>query len=202
MSRGGVTVSAPFGSWPRGLGGASFPGLSACPLLARQQVRCGRPGSPTVNGTPKLWSERRHSDSAALDPATLAQQGKGAHAMSRSIARTLGIFAVVAALTTSHAIALAAPLTVSPPIYAKKQASTLAGLSPELAAGAVRAARSRPSAPRLTTQGGTTQSGESDKELDLLCGDDWFITWDEDANGNPISHTFYLHCAGESVQIG
>ena len=42
----------------------------------------------------------------------------------------------------------------------------------------------------------------SDRELDGVCAAKWFITWDEDAKGNPIFGTFNLHCAETIVPIG
>ena len=56
----------------------------------------------------------------------------------------------------------------------------------------------------MTGQGTTeNQNPETtDSYLDAFCGGDRFITWDEDADGNPISHTVYLHCGGTSVPIG
>ena len=125
--------------------------------------------------------------------------------MSRPIARTLGAFALAAALAASSTAAFAATTYGDPAIYVtKKKASTLVGLSRELQTSALQAARSRPNAPRLTGQGGTSQPGMSDSELDMTfgCGGDWFITWDETADGDPILGTFNLHCAGDTIPIG
>src|SRR5687767_6985166 len=119
--------------------------------------------------------------------------------MSRPIARTLGALALAAALATSSTIALAATTSVDPAVYlTKKKTTTLVGLSPELRASAVQKARSRPNAPTLKGDGGTSQSNPetTDSYLDAFCGDDWFITWDETANGDPILGTFTLHCGG------
>ncbi|HZO29757.1 MAG TPA: hypothetical protein VFH48_27590 [Chloroflexota bacterium] len=123
--------------------------------------------------------------------------------MSRPIARSLAAVAIATAVLVSPSVVLAAHPNGSPALHlAKKRVDTLIGLSRELQTSAVHKARSRPGAPTLTGQGGTSQSGPSDLELDLICGDDWFITWDEDANGNPISGTFHLHCGGTDILIG
>jgi hypothetical protein len=107
--------------------------------------------------------------------------------MNRSIALTLGALIVVIALATNSTAAFAAT---------KQRVDTLDGLSRELAARATEKARS------LKGGGGTPQAGPDDDEMDATCGGDWFITWDEDANGNPIMGTFHLHCGGKDYQIG
>ena len=122
--------------------------------------------------------------------------------MSRPIARTLGALALAAALIGPTAT-FAAPQTDTPILaVVKKRTDTLAGLSRELRTSAVEKARSWPGAPKLTGQGGTSQSGPSDLELDLICANDWFITWDEDANGDPVLGSFNLHCADIVIPIG
>ena len=57
--------------------------------------------------------------------------------MSWLIARTFGVLAVAAALTTSHASALAASPAINSPHYATKlkKTSTLVGLSPQMNVG-------------------------------------------------------------------
>jgi len=106
-------------------------------------------------------------------------------------------------VATSSTAAFAATPSGEPAFYVtKKRTDTLAGLSLELRKSAVEKARSRPNAPTLKGNGGTSQSGPSDTELDLTCWDDWFITWDEDADGHPISGTFNLHCGGAVIPIG
>ena len=128
--------------------------------------------------------------------------------MSRLIVRKLGLLAAVTVLLTASAPSFAAPPADDPSVYlTKKKTSTLVGLSPAIQASAVEKARSSPNATKLTTQGGSTQGAgldgcTSDGCLDAFCGDDWFVTWDEDANGNAISHTFQLHCGGATVNIG
>jgi hypothetical protein len=42
----------------------------------------------------------------------------------------------------------------------------------------------------------------SDADLGLACGQDWFITWDEDAGGNPVARSFVLHCGAADSRIG
>jgi hypothetical protein len=121
--------------------------------------------------------------------------------MSRPVARNLVAVAIAAALTTSATVAFAAAPTDNPSLYLKKQKSTtLVGLSRELQQSAIQKARSRPNAPKLTTQGGTSQAGPSDRELDLICGE-WFVTWEEDADGDPILGIFTLHCAGDEIPL-
>jgi hypothetical protein len=125
--------------------------------------------------------------------------------MSRPIARTLGALALAAALATSSTAAFAATPSVDPAFrVAKKQVTTVAGLSLELRTSAVQKAQSRPGAPRLTGQGTSeNQNPETtDSYLDAFCGNDWFITWDETASGDPILGTFTLHCGGASAPIG
>jgi hypothetical protein len=122
--------------------------------------------------------------------------------MSRPIARTLGALALAAALATSSTAVFAVATHGDPAFYATKKTTTLGRLSPELRTSAVQKARSMSNATKLGAEGGTSQSGPSDTELDLICGDDWFITWDEDADGNPILGTFHLHCGGTDIQIG
>ncbi|MEM6688376.1 MAG: hypothetical protein AAF664_03050 [Planctomycetota bacterium] len=39
----------------------------------------------------------------------------------------------------------------------------------------------------------------TDDELDLMCGEDWIITWEEDANGNEIPGTSELYCGSVVV---
>lgn len=122
--------------------------------------------------------------------------------MSRLIVRKLGLLAA-AVLLAATTPAFAAPPADDPSIHVtKKKTSTLAGLSPELQTSAIEKARAKSKATKLTTPGAKPQGGHSDLELSLMCNGDWFITWDEDANGNPISHTFKLHCNGEAIPIG
>src|SRR5678815_2998768 len=116
--------------------------------------------------------------------------------MSRPIARTLGALALAAALATSSTAALAATPSAEPAFHViKKRTTTLVGLSPALRASAVQTAQSRPNAPAIKGEGGTSQSSPTpiDDYIDLLCGGDWFITWDETADGQPIMGTFTLH---------
>jgi len=123
--------------------------------------------------------------------------------MSRPIARTLAALVLAAAVATTSTAAFAATPPGEPAFHlVKKRTSTLAGLSPQLQTSAVEKARSRPNAPTLKGNGGTSQAPMSDLEMDLTCNDDWFITWDEDANGHPIMGSFNLHCDGWSVPIG
>ena len=122
--------------------------------------------------------------------------------MSRPIARTLGALALAAALATSSTATFAMTTYGDPAFYATKKTTTLGRLSPELRTSAVQKARSTSNATKLAAEGGTSQSGPSDLELDLICGGDWFITWDEDADGNPVSGTFNLHCGGTVIPIG
>src|SRR5688572_10329710 len=120
--------------------------------------------------------------------------------MSHPIARTLGALAIAAAVMTGSTPAFAATLADSPASYVtEKRVTTLIGLSPALRTSAVGTARSRPNAPALNGGGGTSQSGPSDAELNLFCGRDWFISWNDDANGTPILGTFNLYCAGETI---
>jgi hypothetical protein len=123
--------------------------------------------------------------------------------MSLPIARTVGAVALAAALATSSTAAFAATTYGDPAYYAteKKKTTSLVGLSPELRTSAVQKARSSRTG-TLKGEGGTSQSGPSDRELNLLCNGDWFITWDETANGDPILGTFNLHCAGDTIPIG
>ena len=124
--------------------------------------------------------------------------------MSRPIMRILGALALAAAVATSSTAAFAATPSGEPAFYVtKKRTDTLAGLSLELRKSAVEKARSRPNAPTLKGTGGASQAPFSDLELDLTCGGDWFITWDEDADGHPILGTFNLHCGDlGTIQIG
>jgi hypothetical protein len=99
-------------------------------------------------------------------------------------------------LATSSTAALAATTYDDPAFYlTKKKTTTLVGLSSKVRASALQQARSTPNGIRIAAEGGTSQ-GTPDGELDLNCNDDWFITWDEDANGNPVTGTFKLYCAG------
>ena len=123
--------------------------------------------------------------------------------MSRPIARTLGALALAGAVITNSTVAFAATPTGGPGFYVnKKRVNTLAGLSPELRRNAVEKARSRPNGPTLKDSGGTSQSGPSNEELNLACGNDWFITWAEDADGHPILGTFDLICGETKIPIG
>src|SRR5262245_5083282 len=122
--------------------------------------------------------------------------------MSCPIARTVGALALAAALATSSTAVLAATTPGDPAFYlTKKRTNTLGVLSPELRTSAGPKARSLPDA-KLRGGGGTAQSGASDQELDIWCENDWFIAWDEDANGNPVVGSYNLHCAGTVVEIG
>jgi hypothetical protein len=121
--------------------------------------------------------------------------------MSSPIARTLGALALAAALATSSTAAFAATTSGDPSFYlTKKRTTTLVGLSPEVRATALRQARSTPHGIKLAAEGGTPQ-GMPDNELDAICNGDWFITWDEDAKGNPVMGSFNLHCAGETYSL-
>ncbi|MFN8525821.1 MAG: hypothetical protein U0821_22195 [Chloroflexota bacterium] len=84
----------------------------------------------------------------------------------------------------------------------KKRTTTLSGLSSSIQSSAVRSARSHTGGKNLSGSGGTAQSGPSDFELDVYCDGDWFVTWDEDANGTPIIGTFNLYCNGDTLRIG
>ena len=120
--------------------------------------------------------------------------------MRRPTAQTLGALALAAALATSSTAAFAAPPSGEVAFYAtKKKATTLAGLSPEVRRSAIQVARSRPNGLGLAAEVGTSQM--TDAELDLNCGGDWFITWEEDAAGNPVTGTFNLYCAGETYSL-
>lgn len=121
--------------------------------------------------------------------------------MSRLLARNVGALAVAAALLTSSTVAFAAPIDdASIYLTEKKKATTLVGLDREVQQNAVKAARSRSNTPKLTTPGRAPQAGPSDKDLDEVCGD-WFITWEEDADGNPILGTFTLYCGGSEIPL-
>ena len=125
--------------------------------------------------------------------------------MSRPIARTLGALALAALLATSSTAALAATTSADPAFHlTRRKTTTLVGLSPELRASALQKARSTPTGMRLAAEGGTSQSSPTpnDDFVHALCGGDWFITWDENANGDPILGTFNLHCAGDTIPIG
>lgn len=41
----------------------------------------------------------------------------------------------------------------------------------------------------------------SDDELDLICGNDWIVTWLEDEHGNPIAGTTELYCGGTTIPL-
>jgi hypothetical protein len=121
--------------------------------------------------------------------------------MSHLIVRTLGLLAAVAVLTASTPTFAAAPAD-DPSLYlTKKKATSLVGLSPELQKRAIQAARSRSNGTQLTTPGRTPQPWVSDMEMDLLCGDDWLVTWEEDADGDPILGTFTVDCAGAVIPL-
>jgi hypothetical protein len=34
-----------------------------------------------------------------------------------------------------------------------------------------------------------------------MCNDDWFVMWEEDADGDPILGTFELDCAGTVIPL-
>lgn len=126
--------------------------------------------------------------------------------MSRPITRTLGALALAAVLATSSTAVFAEPATNTTTVYlTKKRVKTFAGLSPALRATALEKLRSKPNATKVTGQGGAqhSQSQEDiDRETDLTCGGSWFITWDEDENGDPIIGTYNFHCGDSSWGIG
>lgn len=128
--------------------------------------------------------------------------------MSRPITRTLGALALAAVLATSSTPAFAEPpTTTSTTAYlTKKRVKTFAGLSQTLQTTALAKARSRPNAPKLTGGQGGHQHSQSqediDRETDLLCGGEWFITWYEDVNGDPIIGRYNFHCGDSSFGIG
>ena len=124
--------------------------------------------------------------------------------MNRPVTRTLGALVLAAALATSSTPIFAASHTSSPALYlTKKRVKTFVGLSQALRTTALEQLRSMPNAPRLTGQGGTQQSQQDiDRETDLTCGGEWFITWDEDENGDPIIGTYAFHCGDSSWGIG
>lgn len=57
-------------------------------------------------------------------------------------------------------------------------------------------------------QGRTSESlgfaGGRDPEpglLDLLCGEDWFVSWVEDEDGNPVPGTHEIYCGDQSYPL-
>jgi hypothetical protein len=126
--------------------------------------------------------------------------------MSRPVTRALGAFALAAALATSSTAAFASATDQDQVVYAarKKKATTMVGLSPTLQAHAVQALRSRPGTSTLTSGPGGALPSEKDinRWTDLNCGGEWFISWDEDENGDPIIGTYLFHCGESSWGIG
>ena len=103
--------------------------------------------------------------------------------------------------TSTTAASAAIPSTDTDGYATKKRVKTLAGLSLKLRTTAVQKAQPRPGAPRRASPGGSSQAGPSDDDLNDSCLE-WLITWDKDANGNPIMGTFNLHCDGSVIPIG
>jgi hypothetical protein len=124
--------------------------------------------------------------------------------MNWPVTQTFGVLVLAAALATSSTPILAASHTSSPALYlAKKRVKTFTGLSQALRTTALEKMRSMPNAIKAPGQGGTQQSQQDiDRETDLTCGGEWFITWDEDANGDPIIGTYKFHCGDSSFGIG
>jgi hypothetical protein len=124
--------------------------------------------------------------------------------MNRPVTRTLGALVLAAAVATSSTPTFAASHTSSPVLnLTKKRVKTFAGLSQALRTTALEKLRSIPNAIKAPGQGGTQQSQQDiDRETDLTCGGEWFITWDEDANGDPIIGTYQFHCGDSSWGIG
>jgi hypothetical protein len=118
--------------------------------------------------------------------------------MNRPMARTLGALALAAALATSSTAAFAATSTGSPALHAgkttKKRVDTLVGLDRKLAASAVRQAYA------LKAEEKPPQAGPTEKDLDEVCGE-WFIIWEQDADGNPIPGTYELYCDGSTIPL-
>jgi len=64
--------------------------------------------------------------------------------------------------------------------------------------------------PKLAAQRGKdpTADDKDDKhdaailQMYLTCGDNWFIFWVEDKDGNPIMGTITVHCDGEDTPVG
>lgn len=121
--------------------------------------------------------------------------------MRRPTVRGLNLLAAVALLTTTS-VAVASPPPDDLELHiSKKRTTTLTGLSPQIQEAAVRRARSRPGAPKVAARTGSPQAGPTDADLWDTCLQ-WFITWDEDENGNPIMGTFYLHCDDSTIFLG
>lgn len=43
------------------------------------------------------------------------------------------------------------------------------------------------------------KAAASDAELNLMCGSDWFLMYEEDAEGNPITGTCIIACNGTDI---
>src|SRR5690606_34871707 len=96
----------------------------------------------------------------------------------------------------------AAPLPDDTLVYAKeKRTKSLSGLSRDQQEFAVKQAQARTGGPKFAVPAAKPQGGATDAELDLICNDDWFVTFDEDADGDPILGTFELHCAGTVIPL-
>lgn len=54
---------------------------------------------------------------------------------------------------------------------------------------------------KLKGAAATHSSGPTDIELNLICGEDWFILYEE-KDGHPVLGTFELYCGGQTIPIG
>jgi hypothetical protein len=121
--------------------------------------------------------------------------------MRRMTARNIALIAAAAMLTSTSVVSAAPPPTYFWAYAKKKRLKTLDSLKPEQLQAVAKFAQARPGGPKLTTPNTSTPTGVSDEELDLICANDWFVTFDEDADGDPILGTFNLHCAGTVIPL-
>ena len=121
--------------------------------------------------------------------------------MRRPAAWKIGLLAVAATLLTPSAVDAATPPTESPVHAKERRTRTLTGLSQDQQEAAVKLARAQATGPKFAVPSAKPQGGATDRELDLICNDDWFVTFDEDADGDPILGTFELHCAGTVIPL-
>jgi hypothetical protein len=54
---------------------------------------------------------------------------------------------------------------------------------------------------KLKGAAATRNSGPTDTELNLACGDDWFVSY-EVKDGHPVLGFFELYCSGQTIPIG
>ena len=105
---------------------------------------------------------------------------------------------LTAALLAATMLAPALPMTQIANADERATASSLKKMHPTVARTVQRAM------PKIAAERGKGPLADekSDIEMFLTCGEDWFVFWVEDKDGNPIMGTITVHCNGDDIPAG